>query len=222
MVLLKWGWVLQRFACKFRPAVWKRRYLVLTTMSIHVYKSEKGVISSSFSDNTPAIHVWSNFQNVEACKKSKRSSKHTFMIQSRDTQIHSSLQFKCTTTEEKDRWVEAIDEQLKLTHKMWSSQPASESTIGRSQKMKQTKCILDNPIVPVSVLDKWLQQLDFLDSPPQQQQPVRSYRRGSNCSDTSNPRRNSRRSSYQSNPIDKTEHRHSIKKKRMQKIIENY
>lgn len=39
-MLLKWGWVQQRISFKFRPAVWKKRYLVLTTMSIHVYKSE--------------------------------------------------------------------------------------------------------------------------------------------------------------------------------------
>lgn len=43
MVLLKWGWVQQRITFKFRPAVWKRRYLVLTTMSIHVHESEVSI-----------------------------------------------------------------------------------------------------------------------------------------------------------------------------------
>lgn len=35
-----WGWVHQRITFRFRPTVWKKRYLVLTTMSIHVHKSE--------------------------------------------------------------------------------------------------------------------------------------------------------------------------------------
>ncbi|KAL0141061.1 hypothetical protein V8B55DRAFT_1334687 [Mucor lusitanicus] len=210
-MLLKWGWVQQRISFKFRPAVWKKRYLVLTTMSIHVYKSEKGVISSLFQENMPEIHVFSDFQS-----------------------------FKCVTTEEKDKWITAIDEQLQLTSKMWSSQPVVKETedngFCRLTKLKQqnpnnNKCKLQNPIVPVSVLDKWLEQLDFMDSPEKQQAAAtRNYRRRSNCSEASHSRRgsshnNRRRSSVQAGAVEKNhDHRHSngMSKKRMHKIIANY
>ncbi|CAO0793956.1 unnamed protein product [Mucor circinelloides] len=231
MVLLKWGWVKQRISFKFRPAVWKRRYLVLTTMSIHVHKSERGVISSLFHENMPEIHVWSNFQAVDSYKKPKRCSKYAFVIETRDPHIHASLQFKCVTTEEKDKWITAIDEQLKLTSKMWSSsQPAikraDESNFCKLTKLKQQKnpkCNMQTPIVPVSVLDKWLQQLDFMDPPERQQPAIRNYRRGSNCSETSNSRKSLKRGSIQTGAIEKSEHRNSsIKKKRMQKIVAHY
>ena len=172
----------------------------------------------------PKIHVWSNFLAVNNYQKSKRSSKYAFMIETRDPQIHASLQFKCVTTEEKDKWVTAIDEQLKLTRKMWSSQPAikitSENTLCKLPKMKQSKCSIENPIVPVSVLDKWLEQLDFLDTP--KHPTIRNYRRGSNCSDTSNSLRNCRRGSFQAGSNENIERRNSFKKKRMQKIIAHY
>ncbi|KAK4520093.1 60S ribosomal protein L10A [Mucor velutinosus] len=231
MVLLKWGWVQQRITFKFRPAVWKRRYLVLTTMSIHVHKSEKGVISSLFHENMPEIHVWSNFKSVDSYKKQKRLSKYAFMIETRDHHLYASLRFKCATAEERDKWITAIDEQLKLTSKMWSSRPAIKETddngFCRLTKLKQQnpKCNLQNPIAPVSVLDKWLEQLNFMDSPEKQSAAIRDYRQGSSCSETPHSRRGShKRSSVQAGAVEKNEQRPSsgMNKKRMQKIIANY
>jgi hypothetical protein len=172
----------------------------------------------------PEIHVWSNFQAVNNYQNSKRSSKYAFIIETRDPQIHASLQFKCVTTEEKDKWITAIDEQLKLTRKMWSSQPAikiaSDYTLCKLPKIKQSKCQIETPIVPVSVLDKWLEQLDFLDTP--EQPTIRNYRRNSNCSGTSSSRRNCRRGSFQAGSNENIECRNSFKKKRMQKIVAHY
>lgn len=188
----------------------------------------------------PEIHVFSDFQSVDSYKKRKRPSKYTFNIETRDPHLHASLQFKCVTTEEKDKWITAIDEQLQLTSKMWSSQPVVKETedngFCRLTKLKQqnpnnNKCKLQNPIVPVSVLDKWLEQLDFMDSPEKQQAAAtRNYRRRSNCSEASHSRRgsshnNRRRSSVQAGAVEKNhDHRHSngMSKKRMHKIIANY
>lgn len=182
----------------------------------------------------PEIHVWSNFQAVDSYKKRRQPSKYAFMIETRDPHLHASLQFKCVTTEEKDKWIAAIDEQLKLTSKMWSSQPAiketDENSFCRLTKLKQqtpNKCNLKNPIVPVSVLDKWLEQLDFMDASENQPAVViRNYRRGSNCSEASHSWKSChRRSSVQAGAVEKNEHhRHSsgTSKKRMQKIIAHY
>ncbi|GAN04343.1 hypothetical protein MAM1_0061d03803 [Mucor ambiguus] len=232
MVLLKWGWVQQHINFKFRPAVWKRRYLVLTTMSIHIYKSEKGVISSLFHENMPDIHVWSNFQSVDSYTKRRRPSKHAFTVETRDPHLYASLQFKCVTTEEKDKWITAIDEQLKLTSKIWSSQPAIKGTdengfcrLIKLEQQNSNKCNLQNSIVPVSVLDKWLEQLDFMDSPEKQSAAIRNYRRVSNCLEASHSRKGSHRgTSVQAVAIEKNEHTHSngMNKKRMQKTIANY
>jgi hypothetical protein len=46
MVLLMWGWVHQRITFRFGATVWKKRYLVLTTMSIHLHKSEVSISSA--------------------------------------------------------------------------------------------------------------------------------------------------------------------------------
>ncbi|KAI7864091.1 uncharacterized protein EV154DRAFT_488964 [Mucor mucedo] len=148
MVLLKWGWVHQRIALRFRPTVWKKRYLVLTTMSIHVHKSEKGVISSLFPDSSPAVHVWSNF--ISAQSYTTRGSDHTFMIEPKDPTTYA-LKFKCSTLEEKEKWLEAITEQLALTSKIWSQKTTP-------------KTISQTPIVSVSVLDKWLDQLSIIEN----------------------------------------------------------
>ncbi|KAL9537924.1 hypothetical protein MBANPS3_011345 [Mucor bainieri] len=196
-MLLKWGWVLQRVPLKFRPNIWKKRYVVLTTMSVHVYKSERGVISDLFQEEeTAEVHLWSNFQSVDSLKKGKKPSKFIFTLETRDPQAQVSLQFKCDTTEEKAKWIAAINEQLSLTTKTWFTQPGIEVTgvglfgslIKRKKQEIPNMCNLQNPIVPVSVLDRWLEQLEFMDTPEKQEALTQSYKRGSNSFEASHIR----------------------------------
>ncbi|KAI8053572.1 hypothetical protein BDF21DRAFT_498051 [Thamnidium elegans] len=179
MVLLMWGWVHQRITFRFRPTVWKKRYLVLTTMSIHIHKSEKGVISSLFPDNLPTVHVWSNFRSAN--NYLKRGTSHTFMIEPKDPNVYP-LKFKCVTSEEKEKWLSAIREQLALTSKIWSTitQP--------------TKHTFDRKILSVSVLDKWLDQLAVIDTSSmirQQQKALRTNSSSRKSSTSSKKRRSS-------------------------------
>jgi hypothetical protein len=124
------------------------------------------VISSLLQETSPAVHVWSNFQSVRSYK-SRGSSAHTFVIEPRDPKVYA-LKFKCASLEEKEKWLVAITEQLALTSKIWSSaQPISKqsaTTTCRNLISKKSTIILENQIMPVSVLDKWLDQLEIMDT----------------------------------------------------------
>ncbi|GAA5801722.1 hypothetical protein HPULCUR_007174 [Helicostylum pulchrum] len=189
MVLLMWGWVHQRITFRFRPTVWKKRYLVITTMSIHVHKSEKGVISSLFPDNLPTVHVWSNFRSANSYLK--RGASNTFMIEPKEPNSRP-LKFKCVTSEEKEKWLSAIREQLSLTSKIWSH---SMSTM-----MQPKKHTFDRKILSVSVLDKWLDQLAVIDTSSLIRQQQKALLRTSSSSRKSSTSSKKRRSSVPTIP----------------------
>lgn len=109
------------------------------------------MISSLFPDSLPTVHVWSNF--ISAQNYTTRGADHGFIIEPKDPTTYP-LKFKCSTLEEKEKWVEAIKEQLALTSKIWS-----QTTIP-----KTVKCITQTPIVSPSVLDKWLDQLSIAEN----------------------------------------------------------
>ncbi|KAI8098239.1 uncharacterized protein B0P05DRAFT_521042 [Gilbertella persicaria] len=148
MTVLKWGWVLhQKTGFRFSPSVWKKRYLVLTTTSIHVHKSEKGVISSLFDENASKIYVWSNYQAA------KSQSTHVFMIEPRNSKLRT-LKFKSSDQQEREKWLDVMNEQLNLTMKIWSSpQIALEAHLSEPEPTSS--------LPTGSVLDKWLVGLGF-------------------------------------------------------------
>ncbi|CAO3612076.1 unnamed protein product [Mucor hiemalis] len=157
MGIIMWGWVRQRIAFKYRPAMWKKRYLVLASMSIHIHKSERGVISSLFPDNLPTVHVWSNYQSVKSDGGSRSS--HAFIIEPRDPKS-CALKFKCVNQEEKERWIRVIREQLNLNSQIWSFKT---STIAKQESIP-VNYAPERRIMSVSVLDKWLDQLQITDT----------------------------------------------------------
>ncbi|KAI8383024.1 hypothetical protein BD560DRAFT_487078 [Blakeslea trispora] len=141
MAILKWGWLLhKKSSSNIKYSVWKKRYLVLTTTSICIHKSEKGVVS--YKSQRYKAYGWSNYQSV------KREGTHAFMVESRNPKLHASLQFKSKNDQERNHWLQAIYEQLHLTLKRWSFNPLTNSFLSTS-----------------SVLDKWLDRYHVADQP---------------------------------------------------------
>lgn len=117
------------------------------------------MISSLFPDNFPSVHVWSNYQSVKSYGNSSRSS-HAFIIEPRDPKS-DALKFKCVNQEEKERWIRVIREQLNLTSQIWSF---NASTIAKQEEPIPVNYAPERRIMPVSVLDKWLDQLQITDT----------------------------------------------------------
>ncbi|KAI8333789.1 hypothetical protein EDC96DRAFT_548416 [Choanephora cucurbitarum] len=139
MAFLKWGWLLHKKSnSSIKYSIWKRRYLVLTTTSICIHKSEKGVISHK--NQRYKSYGWSNFQNV------KRQGTHAFLVESRYPKLYASLYFQSKNDQERNHWLQAIYEQLHLTLKRWSFNQTTNSCLSTS-----------------SVLDKWLDHYDMTD-----------------------------------------------------------
>ncbi|KAI9356330.1 hypothetical protein BD770DRAFT_389989 [Pilaira anomala] len=100
------------------------------------------------------VHVWSNLKSARGYTNRKNS--HIFMVEPKDPKIYP-LKFKCVTIQDKDKWLAAIKEQLALTTKIWSYSAQPDTTTDTSN-------IYDRQILPVSVLDKWLDQLQVIDT----------------------------------------------------------
>lgn len=83
------------------------------------------------------------------------------MVEPKDPKIYP-LKFKCVTIQDKDKWLAAIKEQLALTTKIWSYSAQPDTTTTTSTTAANH--IYDRQIVPVSVLDKWLDQLQVIDT----------------------------------------------------------
>lgn len=159
--------------------------------------------------------------------KSSGSSAHTFVIEPRDPKVYA-LKFKCVSLEEKEKWLDAITEQLALTSKIWSSPPLpmskpSAATCYKNLISKKTTNVAqENQIMPVSVLDKWLDQLEIMDTTNRkryQDQQSAAIKRYSNCSVSSSNsgRRYNRRCSQVSVHM-----RHNNSKRMMQKVVPKY
>ncbi len=70
-----------------------------------------------------------------------------------------TLKFKCVNSKEKEKWIQVIDEQLNLSSQIWSY---NKSTIAKQQPF--IYYAIEKPIMSVSVLDKWLDQLQVIDT----------------------------------------------------------
>lgn len=149
------------------------------------------------------------------------------MIEPRDPKVYA-LKFKCVSLEEKEKWLDAITEQLALTSKIWSSaqqpvsKPSATTTCRNLISKKSTKVALENQIMPVSVLDKWLDQLEIMDAANRkryQGQQSAAIKRYSNCSVSSSNsgKRYNRKGSQPS-----VHSRQSDSKRTMQKILPKY
>jgi hypothetical protein len=122
---------------------------------------QKGVISSLFPDNLPTSQVWFNFRSVKSYTSRRSKSAHTFLIEPRDPKLYP-LKFKCVTLEEKEKWLDAISEQLSLTSKIWSHNILTISSTSNNNKSSPTKHVFENKsVISVSVLDKWLDRLQM-------------------------------------------------------------
>lgn len=108
------------------------------------------------------------------------------MIEPKDPNVYP-LKFKCVTSDEKEKWLSVIREQLVLTSKIWSH---NVSTI-----TQPTKHVFDRKILSVSVLDKWLDQLAVIDTSSMIRQQQKALRTNSSSRKSSTSSSKKRRSS---------------------------
>lgn len=152
------------------------------------------MISSLFPESLPKVHVWSNFRSANSYLK--RGASNTFMIEPKEPNVYP-LKFKCVTSEEKEKWLSAIREQLALTSKIWSH---NLSTLTQTRKHS-----FDRKILSVSVLDKWLDQFAVIDTSSmirQQQKALRTNSSSRKSSTSSKKRRSSVPTIPKKSPLD--------------------
>ncbi|KAI8377520.1 uncharacterized protein BYT42DRAFT_570586 [Radiomyces spectabilis] len=136
MTIAYQGWV-----CQYTPSrrlfPWKRRYFVLTSTALLVYKSEKASQAAVTCEGNATVCSLAEYQFVQPyiCKRSA----HAIIMEPQTMATCSAVIFHCSTGAEHQDWIEAIHHQIiMLESKKWR--------------------LGDTRIQTVSLLDKWLDQ----------------------------------------------------------------
>ncbi|KAI8974337.1 hypothetical protein BDB01DRAFT_807107 [Pilobolus umbonatus] len=111
MTLVMWGWVQQRCKLAMGISIWKRRYLVITTRTFCMHKSEKGVIASLYFN--PMGYGWPMYKSVEHNRKKRSVSIHP-----RDPK-EKAVKFRCMSEESMNKWIQVIREQIQSNTRIW-------------------------------------------------------------------------------------------------------
>ncbi|KAI7870816.1 hypothetical protein BDF14DRAFT_1416138 [Spinellus fusiger] len=134
MALLHRGWVHYYSPLRFRSS-WRKRYLVLTSSELKLYKSEKtGCFSGENTFISFSMSQCGDIKRHDCCKHSPNA----FVIELKNKK-RTKLTFYCNSEEENDIWIETIHYQMFIY-----------SSYSQSYETK-----VETP----STLDKWISKL---------------------------------------------------------------